>query len=145
MGMSWLESDARYGVGKFEGGSYFWKGRSRKGGGDSEEPPEPTLPGYRPAMSSTTRHQAIVIKCWHSSTRHHHHRASKRMGWPSHKRYPAVSEQCRAVSGGNQRHTILEIACFGVLRVQRDAIFNKQHYIGHVKMGLIQKLCALTA
>ena len=30
-----LESDARYGVGKFErggGGSYFWKGGSRKGG-----------------------------------------------------------------------------------------------------------------
>ena len=34
------ESDARYGVGKFEG-SYFWKGFREKGG--SDEPPEPPL------------------------------------------------------------------------------------------------------
>ena len=43
-----LESDARYGVGKFErggGGSYFWKGGSRKGGfGRTPRTP----PGYGP-------------------------------------------------------------------------------------------------
>ena len=37
-----LESDARYGVGKFErGGSYFGRGVREKGGLD--EPPEPPL------------------------------------------------------------------------------------------------------
>ena len=40
-----LESDARYGVGKFERrGSYFWKGGSRKGGFGR------TPPGYGPGI-----------------------------------------------------------------------------------------------
>ena len=45
-----LESDARYGVGKFErgGGSYFWKGGSRKGG--FGRTPRTPPPGYGPAL-----------------------------------------------------------------------------------------------
>ena len=42
-GHDWNPADARYGVGKFEGGgSYFWKGVREKGG--SDEPPEPPPP-----------------------------------------------------------------------------------------------------
>ena len=42
---AWLESDARYGGGHLGGGSYFWKGGSRKGGfGRTPRTP----PGYGP-------------------------------------------------------------------------------------------------
>ena len=54
-----LEYDARYGVGKFErggGGSYFWKGGSRKGGfGRTPRTP----PGYGPGKQG----QIEVVPC----------------------------------------------------------------------------------
>ena len=51
-----LESDARYGVGKFEregGGSYFWKGGSRKGGFGRTPRTPPLVTGLREMKAFT--------------------------------------------------------------------------------------------
>ena len=55
-----MESDAIYGVGKFEGGSYFWKGGSRKGGGVRTNPPNPP-PGYGPDIEVSS---GMSRSCW---------------------------------------------------------------------------------